>query len=281
MVSSLETHLITDTVIDGQTEFHTTLQIVTSQGCKPLHVKVDPGADCSAILLSHFQTGFPKHFTKSGSLKKSALKPMYATWSSHDGECRNFLGYIVLNVQHKTTPKTLPIKFYVFEDFTNPTIILSYAASPRLHIVQFTVPNETPVNFPSRINAITHNKTVTFSQHQEDRPQKPHNSRDSTSKPIIKQPSQDHSSTDILQQDYFLPFQDHKSSTAPFQDHKLPINHVSQDHLTTESVRDIIALNMHSPTVLTLQEICQDSIQWEWIPQYPLKTHLKEIANWS
>ena len=54
MVSSLETHLITDTAIDGQTEFHTTLQIVTSQGCKPLHVKVDPGADCSAIPLSHF-----------------------------------------------------------------------------------------------------------------------------------------------------------------------------------------------------------------------------------
>ena len=92
MVSSLETHLITDTAIDGQTEFHTTLQIVTSQGCKPLHVKVDPGTDCSAISLSHFCTAFPKHFTKSGALKNSTLKPMYATWSAHDGECRNFLG---------------------------------------------------------------------------------------------------------------------------------------------------------------------------------------------
>ena len=247
MASSEETHLITDTVIDGQTAFHTTLQIVTSQGCKPLHVKVDPGADCSTIPLSCFHSAFPKHFTKSGALKKSALKPMYATWSAHDGECRHFLGYIVLNIQHKTTPQILPIKFYVFEDFTTPTTLLSYVASSRLGIVQFTVPNKTPVNFPSRIITITCNKTVTFSQHQEDRPQNSHNNRDSAPKPIIKQPSQDHSSTDILQQDYFLPFQDHKSSTAPFQDHKLPVNHVSQDHLTTESVKDIIALKNAFP----------------------------------
>ena len=127
--------------------------------------------------------------------------------------------------------------------------------------MQFTVPNKTPVNFPLWINAIAHNKTVTFSQHKEDRPQNSHNNRDSASKSIIKQPSKDHSSTDILQQDYFLTFQDHKSSTAPFQDHQLPINHVSLDHLTTESVKDIIALKIHSPTVLTLQEICQDSTQ--------------------
>ena len=41
----------------------------------------------------------------------------------------------------------------------------------------------------------------------------------------------------------------------------MPINHVSQDHLTTESVKGITALKMHSPTVLTLQETCQDSTQ--------------------
>ena len=56
--SSIETHLITDTVLDGQTAFHTTLQIVTSQGCKPLHVKVDPGADCNIIPLVHFHSAF-------------------------------------------------------------------------------------------------------------------------------------------------------------------------------------------------------------------------------
>ena len=149
MASSVETHLITDSVIDGQTAFHTTLQIVTSQGGKPPLCK--SGSRCRLQYNSPVPLPFSisKHFTKSGALKKSALKPMYATWSAHDGECRHFLGYIVLNVQHKTTPQILPIKFYVFEDFTNPTIILSFAASSRLGIVQFTVPNKTPVNFPS------------------------------------------------------------------------------------------------------------------------------------
>ena len=63
--SSVETNVITDTMLDGHTAFHTTLQIVTSQGCKHLHVKVDPGADCSTIPLFHFCSVFPKHFTKS------------------------------------------------------------------------------------------------------------------------------------------------------------------------------------------------------------------------
>ena len=42
--SSIETNLFTDTVLDGHTAFHTTLQVVTRQGCKNLQVKVDPGA---------------------------------------------------------------------------------------------------------------------------------------------------------------------------------------------------------------------------------------------
>ena len=144
----METHLITDTALDGQTAYHTTLQIVTSQGCKPLHVKVDPHADCSIIPLSCFCSAFPKHFTRSGTLKKSTLKPTDATWSAHDGECRNLLGYIVLNIQHKTLPQTLPIKFYVFEDLTRPTILLSYATSSMLGIVQFTVPNKNTCQLP-------------------------------------------------------------------------------------------------------------------------------------
>ena len=42
-VSSLETNLVTD-MIDRHTAFHTTLQVITSQGSKPLHVKGDPGS---------------------------------------------------------------------------------------------------------------------------------------------------------------------------------------------------------------------------------------------
>ena len=94
-VSSLETNLVTDTMIDGQTEFHTTLQVITSQGSKPLHAKLDPGAECSSIPLSHFHKAFPKHFTRSRALKNTALKSMWMTWSAHDRSCQNILGYSV------------------------------------------------------------------------------------------------------------------------------------------------------------------------------------------
>ena len=69
-ISSLETILATDITIDGHTSFHTTFQVITSQGSEPLHVKVDPGASCSSIPLSCFHKAFPKHFTKSRTLKK-------------------------------------------------------------------------------------------------------------------------------------------------------------------------------------------------------------------
>ena len=94
-VSSLETNLVTDTMIDGQTEFYKTLQVIASQGSKPLHVKVDQGVECSSIPSPISTKHFPKHFTKSRALKKSALKPMWMTWSAHDGKCQNFIGYIV------------------------------------------------------------------------------------------------------------------------------------------------------------------------------------------
>ena len=234
-------------MLDGHTAFFTTVQIVTSQGCKPLHVKVDPGADCTVMPLSHFHTAFPKHFTKSGAVKKSALKPMWKTWSAHDGECQNFLGYIVLDIQHKTLPQTLPMKFYVFKDMTRPYIIISYPASSGLGIVQFTVPNKAPVNFPSRINAITNHKTVTFSQHPEDTPQKSHNSRDCAAKPIENSLHKSIHQQIHIYRTISYHFKTINMVIAPFQDHKLPINHVSQDHLTTESVRDIIALKNAFP----------------------------------
>ena len=74
MASSIETDLITDTVLDGHTAFHTTLQIVTSQGCKNLQVKVDPGADLSTIPLSRFRSAFPKHFNQIWNAKDKCFK---------------------------------------------------------------------------------------------------------------------------------------------------------------------------------------------------------------
>ena len=46
--------LLTDTASDGQTTFHTTLQIITKQGIKPITVKVDPCADVNTISLSSY-----------------------------------------------------------------------------------------------------------------------------------------------------------------------------------------------------------------------------------
>ena len=53
-ISSMDTSLITDTMIDGHTSFHTTLEVITSEGSKPLQIKVDPEASCSSIPLSCF-----------------------------------------------------------------------------------------------------------------------------------------------------------------------------------------------------------------------------------
>ena len=110
-ISSMDTSLITDTAIDGHTSFHTTLQVIKSQGSKLLHIKVNPGASCSSIPLSHFHKAFPKYFTKFGALKKRAFKPTWMKWSAHVGMCQNLLGYIVLDIQHNTLPKLYPAHF--------------------------------------------------------------------------------------------------------------------------------------------------------------------------
>ena len=75
---------------------------------------------------------------------KTALKATWMTWSANNGTCQNILGYIVLEIQHMTLPQVLPCNFYVFKDFTSPDILLSYPASTRLGIVEFTVPSEAP-----------------------------------------------------------------------------------------------------------------------------------------
>ena len=135
---------------------------------------------------------------------------------------QNFLGYIVLDIQHKTLPQFLPCKLYAFKDFTSPNILLSYPTSSRFGIVVFTVPNEAQINFPVMIDTITNSKTDTFIQCIEDIPHNPHNSSDYKVKPIIKQHFQDHSSTVTPSQYHWLAsFQDNKQPIAPFQDHKV------------------------------------------------------------
>ena len=47
-----EVKLYTNRASDGHRAFHTTLQLVTKQGCKPLPIKVAPRADVNTIPLS-------------------------------------------------------------------------------------------------------------------------------------------------------------------------------------------------------------------------------------
>ena len=124
-------------------------------------MKVDPGAEVNTIPLSRYRKLFQKNFTKAGNIKKNVLHPTSHLWSSHDSKPQQFLGYFIINIHHKTISKTLPFRFYVFQDTTNPPILLSYSASERLGIIEFKVPNEAPSAIA--VDTITTNKKVTFS----------------------------------------------------------------------------------------------------------------------
>ena len=124
--------LPTDVASDGQTSFHTTLQMITKQGSKPLLVKVDPGADVNTVPLSKYKKHFPTHFTKAGNLKQKILHPTKHTWRAHDETPQQFLGFFITDIHHKTTTDVLPVRFYVFKDTTSPKILFSYAASEKL-----------------------------------------------------------------------------------------------------------------------------------------------------
>ena len=140
--NEVEGKLITDTASDGQTSFHTTLQVMTKQGTKPIPVTADPGADVNTIPLSCYKKLFRKKLTKAGHIKNNIVHPTSHLWSSHDNKPQRFICYFIIHVHHKTLPKTMQVRFYAFEDATSPPILLSYPASEWLGIIKFKVPNE-------------------------------------------------------------------------------------------------------------------------------------------
>ena len=103
-----------------------------------------PSVDVNTVPLTKYRKLFPAHFTKAGNLKQKALHPTRHMWTGHDETPQQFLGYFIANIHHKTIPEVLLIRFYVFKDTTSPKILLSYAASERLGIVKFQIPNEAP-----------------------------------------------------------------------------------------------------------------------------------------
>ena len=254
--TSVEGKLHTDVASDGHTSFHTTLQIVTKQGSKPLPVKVDHSADVNTIPLTKYRKLFPAHFTKAGNLKQKALHPTRHTWTAHDETPQQFLGYFIADIHHKTKPEVLPIRFYVFKDTTSPKILLSYAASERLGIVKVQIPNEAP---SIALDTISTKKHVTFRTPLHTyRPVKPKNTGQHLLKPAIKkQPFQDQTPQKQSFQGHpaaesskIQPFQDHSEQKNALQDHSRQDSsqkQLFQDHFTTDDVHDIIAMKKAFP----------------------------------
>ena len=245
-----------DVASDGHTSFHTTLQMVTKQGSKPLPVKVDPGTNVNTIPLTKYRKLFPAHFTKAGNLKQKALHPRRHTWTTHDETPQQFSGYFIADIHHKTIPEVLPIRFYVFNDITSPKILLSYVASERLGIVKFQIPNEAP---SIALDTISTKKHVTFQMPLHTyRPVKPKNTVQHLLKPAIKkQPFQDQTAQishfrTIRQQNLlkYSHFRTSVSNEMPYktiQGKNLHKKQLFQDHFTTDDVCDIIAMKKAFP----------------------------------
>ena len=104
-------------------------------------VKIDPGTQVNTIPLSRYHTLYPNHLNKSRYPKAKSLEATNHTWMSHDGLPKPFLGHFITEVSHVKEPRMYLVRFYVFEDATNPPCLLSYATLERLGIVQFQVPN--------------------------------------------------------------------------------------------------------------------------------------------
>ena len=109
---------------------------------KHLTVKIDPGAKVNTIPLSRYRKIFPKKMTKNGYPKPLSLNTTSHSWISHDGKLQPFLGPIHCQHQACLPDQIMPdMHFYVFEDATSPHILLLYATSEQLGILQFSVPN--------------------------------------------------------------------------------------------------------------------------------------------
>ena len=183
-INETEDRLLTVTASDGHTSFLTTLQIITKQGIKPISVKVDPDTDVNTVSLSHYRKLFRKNFTKAGHLKYNVLHPTTHLWALHDSKPQQFIGYFIVDIHQNTLLKVLQVRFYVFEDTTCSKILLSYATSVRLGIIDFKVPNK--ASTPSALDTISTTKNVTFSKplHAEKVP--PHNPSNTTLRSVIK-----------------------------------------------------------------------------------------------
>ena len=112
----------TERASDGQVAFYTRLDLPARSGTKTMVVKIDPGTQVNTIPLSRYRTLYPNCINKSRYPKAKSLQPTNHTWMSHDDLPKPFLGHFVTEVSHAKEPRTYPVRFYVFEDATNPSL---------------------------------------------------------------------------------------------------------------------------------------------------------------
>ena len=139
-IAQPEGSLFTESASNRQVSFYTRLQLPMKDGTKLMTVKIDPGTQLNTIPLSQYQKLFPHKVDNSRYPKPSSLCPTAHTWMLHDGSPKPFLGHFITEVQHAAKPRSYPTWFYVFEDATSHQILLSYATSERLGILEFRVP---------------------------------------------------------------------------------------------------------------------------------------------
>ena len=208
--STQESKLPTDVASDGHMAFHTTLQMITKQGSKPIPVKVDPGAD--VLSTKQVQKTLHSTLTKAGNLKQKSWHPTRHTWAVHNNTSQQFLGFFIADIHDKTQPEILLVRFYVFKDTTSPKILQSYTASERLDVVKFQIPNEVP---STALDTISSRKHVAFRTPLYTYKQiKPRNNGQKALKPAIM----------------IHAFQDHALQKHSLLGHSLQIIPLSEDH---------------------------------------------------
>ena len=133
--------LFTGSASDGQVSFYMRLQLPIGDSTKLMTMKIDTGAQVNTSPLSKYKKLFPHKIDDSRYPKPGSLCHTSHTWMSHDGSPKPFPGHFVTEVQHAIQPRLYPTCFYIFEDATSPQILLSYATSKRLGILEVKVSN--------------------------------------------------------------------------------------------------------------------------------------------
>ena len=99
------------------------------------------GTQVNTIPLSRFWKTFSHKIDASRYPKQGTLISTKHSCISHNGKPQPFLGHCITDINHATQPRSYPTWFYVFEDAASPHILLLYATSECLGILEFKVSN--------------------------------------------------------------------------------------------------------------------------------------------